>query len=208
MEAFERELQRQLRAALPGGGQGVLIQRPRLPLGFEHPQAPWTAELDFKLPLKGVGAVPFAGTIREEGGPARRVTGLVEIDRAAMGVQARRLIRRGERIDPEDLTAFGAPLSHLPTDAVQSVESASGCAARREIRPGLWITGGMLENPKVVRRRQAVLMRLSRGPLTITTKGLAMENGAVGDVIRVQNSGSGRQVMARILDREVVQVVH
>lgn len=206
-EFLRAELVRQLKDELPGGGFGVTLERVRMTPPREFPQGEWTVNYDLRLPSKGVGTVVFTGRIMQAGREVKRFGGSAMIDRRANGVQVRRLIRRGERIGPDDLITMPAKLSRLPNDAFQSHESLTGTAARSELRPGVWLTGRMLELPTVVRTRQLVTMRLKNGGIEVNCKGVVKQNGALGEIIRVQSVQSNREVMARVISRELVEVV-
>ncbi len=207
-EEFLRvELVRQLTEELPGGGFGVTLERVNMKPPHEFPEGDWTVNYDLRLPAKGVGTVVFTGRIMQAGREIKRFGGSATIDRRANGVQVRRLIRRGERIGPADLVTMPAKLTQLPNDAFQNHESLTGTAARSELRPGVWLTGRMLELPTAVRTRQLVTMRLKNGGIEVNCKGVVKQNGALGDIIRVQSIQSDREVMARVISREIVEVV-
>ena len=130
------------------------------------------------------------------------------MDREAEGLQATRLIRRGEAIGSGDLKALPARLSQLPRNAMDGHSLGDGAVARGELRPGMWLTGDMLKVPEAVRRGQGVKIVLQRGPIRIAAPGVTTQGGALGEVIKVENVGSGRSLFARVISKEEVQVVN
>lgn len=208
MDTLRSELFRQLKEAIPGRDEDVVFDNLTLPQNFELPEGPWRVDFNFKLPQRGTGTVIFAGAITEAGQSTKRFTGSIVMDRMAVGVQVKRLIRRGEKVGPDDLTVLKARLGDLPSDALSKVEILIDKAARSEIRPGVWLTGKMLDLPELIKSRQSVTMKLRNGPIQITCPGMAKQKGALGDVIRIENTESKKEVMARVISRDVVEVVY
>lgn len=206
-QVIEKEFYSQLRKSLPGRGEGATFGNLRMPMNLDLPEGEWNVRFEFRLPQRGIGTVLGTGTIFQAGRPVQRVTASVLLDREALGLQVRRVVRRGERIRPEDVILMQTSLSQLPSDAVSDFSPALGAAARSEIRPGMWVTGRMLVTPIAVKTRHAVTIRLVDGPIEIVTKGIAKQNGAIGEVIRVENMRSKREVLARVINRDEVQVI-
>jgi flagella basal body P-ring formation protein FlgA len=204
---LQGELMGALRSRLPEDGREIVISNVKLPANLELDSETWEATFDFRMPSRGVGTAMFSGAIVENGWPGQRFTGSVMLDRKTNGVQVNRLIRRGERVGPDDITVTEGYLSQIPNDAIARPDDIANAVARREIRPGAWITGRMFELPTLVRNRQIVTLKLVNGPILIEAKGVAKQEGALGDVIRVQNVSSKRDVLARVTGTETVEVV-
>lgn len=205
---LEKELLRQLKRALPGGGEGMVFGNPKLPSDLGLEPGPWEVKFEFRTPRKGIGRAVYSASVIQNERQVRRITGSINLDRMARGVQVRRVVRRGEKLRPGDLVALDARLSLLPKDSFASVEGLVGTAARSEIRPGTWITGRMLKMPTMVKNRQAVTVRLVNGAIRLTTKGTAKQDGVMGEVIRVENGESKREVLARVISHDLVEVVY
>lgn len=205
---LETEFLDQLKAALPRDGKGIVFGHLELPGRLEVPQGAWDVRFEFRLPQRGIGRVLGRGTMTLKGKTIKRFTGSVVIDRQAKGLQVNRIIRRGETIGPYDLELLDTTLSQLPTDALTEQVIAAGSRARAELRPGAWLTGRMFELPKLVKRRQLVTLKLINGQIEITSKGVAMEDGRAGDVIRVNNVGSGQEVFGRVIAGNLVEVIY
>lgn len=56
-----------------------------------------------------------------------------------------------------------------------------------------------LDMPVLIERRQLVTILLEKGALQISTKGMASENGKMGDMIMVKNLKSNREVPCRVI---------
>jgi len=206
---LESMLMEQLRASLPGGGSDYIIERATLPDALDLPHEGWSVKYSFRLPANGLGATPFSGVVSDGAGTVlRRFSGSVWLDREARGIQPTRMIRRGEVLGKADVQAVDARLSALPRGALTRLELVENTVARQELRPGQWLTDAMLDVPDAVKRNHPVTIRLERGPLQITTHGVAREAGALGEVIRVENLQSRRVIFARVLSSDEVQVIY
>jgi flagellar basal body P-ring formation protein FlgA len=73
-----------------------------------------------------------------------------------------------------------------------------GKMAKRTLLPGKPIPLAAIDNPRVIRNGAEVTMVYIDGALTITTVGAAMQDGAIGDLIKVRNQDSGVTVQGRI----------
>jgi flagella basal body P-ring formation protein FlgA len=106
----------------------------------------------------------------------------------------------------------GAKLTpnNIAIEIVQADEPADakwlapyGMVATRNIVPGRVIdskVASMPEPPVIIERRQNVLMKIETGSLYISAQGIAMQDGAEGDIIKVKNqNANGRCVMCRVL---------
>ena len=85
-----------------------------------------------------------------------------------------------------------------------------GMMAKRRIKAGNVIRPGTIE-PKqkqvVIKRNQAVVIRIDRPELVLTVTGKAMQDGRMGDVIRVRNVDSKRIIVVRVCDDGAVEPV-
>ena len=72
--------------------------------------------------------------------------------------------------------------------------------------PGKAIALSYLGEPKVVTKGQATKLVFQSGALIITAIGVPLEDGSVGDWIRVRNTDSGRLVSGVVLKDGSVQV--
>lgn len=87
-----------------------------------------------------------------------------------------------------------------------------GMATRRRIAAEAAITDALLEpaqQPIVIRRRQNVLVRLDNGALIISATGEAMDDGRVGEIIRVRRGQrpDERTIVCRVLADGTVEPI-
>ena len=79
--------------------------------------------------------------------------------------------------------------------------SPYGMACGRAVRAGAVIAPNLLKAKKpivVVRRNKSVQMKITMAGFVIVTAGVALEDGRIGDMIKVRNADSKRIIMARV----------
>ena len=81
-----------------------------------------------------------------------------------------------------------------------------GQAARRPLAEGRPIRAGDLEPPLLVRRKSIVTIILETPSMTLTAQGRALEDGALGDPVRVENTQSRRTIEATVDGPNTVRV--
>ncbi len=118
------------------------------------------------------------------------VSGRVSITREV--VRASRNIQRGDLIAQKDLELVQETTMRRQGDALANKEEAVGQHAARNIRAGSTLTSAMVEHPPVVERGSPVIILAENDFLRITTRGEALEDGRLGETIRVKNLQSGK----------------
>jgi flagella basal body P-ring formation protein FlgA len=106
-----------------------------------------------------------------------RVVGIVEVPVLAYGIAVGQMVRHG---------------------VVMAMDDIVGYAPRRAIRPGQPIQSRDIERPIAVRKGETVTMSYVRGNLILAAIGRALENGGIGDTVRIQNIHTKRSVDALV----------
>ncbi len=153
-----------------------------------------------------VGRVPVTVRLVDEGEILERhvMTASVEVH-AEVWVADRR-IRRGELISESDLRRERLSVKRGRGRLVVDAGDVIGMRARRSIGAGTPIRRGFVEVPPVVQRGEMVRLRMVHGGLRIETKGVAREDGRAGQVIRVQNTTSRRELTGTVGADGVINV--
>jgi flagella basal body P-ring formation protein FlgA len=118
----------------------------------------------------------------------------------------RHVIYPGDIIS-EDMLA-DAPLA-APSRAgsvALAPEDVVGMMATRTLLPGAAIPISALSPPRLVRAGAAVKMIYIDGGLTITATGDALQDGVIGQTVRLRNEDSGVTVTGRVRADGAVQV--
>jgi flagella basal body P-ring formation protein FlgA len=153
-----------------------------------------------------IGSVPVR--VKLQGGGETLMEGVVTANvRAELPVVvAARDLRSGRPLARRDIKVELRDVSELPAGWLDDPSQAVGRSPRRPVRAGNALAPDSLDEVAPVRRGQRVKIRLTRGRLRIETVGLAREDGAVGDWIRVLNVASRREVIARVGEDGAVHV--
>ncbi|HYD30399.1 MAG TPA: flagellar basal body P-ring formation chaperone FlgA [Azospirillaceae bacterium] len=91
-------------------------------------------------------------------------------------------------------------------DIIATEAELIGRAARRHLQAGSPVRGRDIQAPRAVAKGSIVTMVLKTSALTLTAQGRALQEGAVGDVIRVTNTQSNRIIEATVAGTGVVSV--
>jgi flagella basal body P-ring formation protein FlgA len=74
------------------------------------------------------------------------------------------------------------------------------------VRLGAAIDRTQIEFPPLIRRGEAVTIRLPQGRLLLSVAGEAQQDGREGETIRVRNSSSRKEILCRVITAGQVQV--
>lgn len=125
-----------------------------------------------------------------------------------------RSVRRGELLDKDVLvqqavtlgannaafTSLGAPIIDL--------EPWIGYSFSQRVAAGKVLNERMLKPANLVRKGEAVLIRIESAGLKLQTKGVALKDAAAGKPVQVKNSMSGKVIDAVVIGKGVVAVLN
>jgi len=116
-----------------------------------------------------------------------------------------RTIERGEIIKNEDLNwietqSFVAPIF------LRDSEIVVGKAAKRSLVPNRPLRKTDFENATLVKKGASVTMIIDRPGIRLTHTGIAKNNGAMGDVIAIENIASDRILKAIVIGQNTATV--
>lgn len=116
-------------------------------------------------------------------------------------------VRTGASLGPEMTRPTDRDVLATDCAVLQSPDALSGTRATRPLRADEAICIGDIEPRPPVARGEKVLVRSIAGLVTITAKGIAQQDGVVGQVLRVKNPSSGEVYLAAVSSAGEV-VVH
>lgn len=130
----------------------------------------------------------------------------VTVERYAEVLVANRNLRRQHTILPGDLRTKRIQTSRHAGSYFEDRSELVGLQTRRNIRPGQILGHQHVTQREVVSRGQRVTILAENGSVVIRMQGEALENGILGDRIRVKNTSSGRVVEGEVLQSGHVRV--
>ncbi len=134
-----------------------------------------------------------------------RISGKVEPMVTAM-VSVTRLLPE-TILRTEDVKTTRIRASRVPEQAARTVEEIVGMQLRRPIAAGQPFRLSDLMRPPLVQRGAVVRMEFSERDLSVSAQATAIDDGAEGDRIRVQNLNSHAFVYADVVGPDHVRVV-
>jgi flagella basal body P-ring formation protein FlgA len=176
----------------PGARDDVRLEaEPREPLGV-----PGRARVEVALVVNGerVGVVPV----------------LLEVKLCQAAAVARRRIEGGETLG-DDNVRFERRALDAPGTCLTPKDVAAGRKAKRAIAAGQLIPPAAAEpvaadNPVLVKQRDLVRLVARVGSLRVTALAEAQQDGRAGDLVRVRNVDSKKEVVGRVIGRGLVEV--
>ena len=76
------------------------------------------------------------------------------------------------------------------------------------IRAGSPVTINMFRTAMVIVANQPVRLRIRYHGIEASAKGIAMNRGRVGEMIKVKNESSGKIITGRVVDEQTVEVIY
>jgi flagella basal body P-ring formation protein FlgA len=119
---------------------------------------------------------------------------------------AKRDMKKGERIKGEDLyerVAFLSDYGLYPS----SIEDIEGKRLKRDILANTPITKEILEETYAVGRGEIVTVRIENERIKISAKAISLEKGKLGDVVRLKNISSGREITGLVSGEREVTII-
>jgi flagella basal body P-ring formation protein FlgA len=122
-----------------------------------------------------------------------------------VAVLSRRL-RRGDIVRARDVAVRSIDRARVPTDALTRRDELVGLAARRALPSGAPLRNGDLQAPTLVRRGALVTLEINTATIRLTARGKALDNGVLGDTVRIRNIQSKRVVQGTVVGMDRVRI--
>ena len=190
----------------PWSPDKVRFERIQAPQGIALPEG----ELSWKVMGRGSrrhsGNIPAVVYFYVDGKEIRKVpvSGRVSITQAIVRAAGR--IRSGQIIGHEDVVLAENGHHKIHEDVFSRIDAVIGKKARRNIRSGQPITGRMIEDPPMVKKGNRVLLKAENAYIKVTALGKVLQDGHIGDEVRVLNTTSGKEVLAVVEGPGLVRV--
>jgi flagella basal body P-ring formation protein FlgA len=112
---------------------------------------------------------------------------------------------RGDRIDVSKLGSRIGKAAMMIT-SFSSPAQLTGAVTRKTVNASVQIETGDVRQESFIRAGSAVTMVARSNGLGVEVKGIAMQRGGLGDIIRVKNLSSKKILKARIIGEDRVEI--
>jgi flagella basal body P-ring formation protein FlgA len=115
-------------------------------------------------------------------------------------------LKKGEILGPQHLSTAILDISSIDNPGLD-LEDFIGKRLQRSLRAGSPVLLSMVEALPVVKRGERVKIVINSGALHLTATGLAHSDGAMNQMIRVQNINSNKIIYCRVAAPGLVEVI-
>ncbi len=95
------------------------------------------------------------------------------------------------------------PLAHEP---LQDLTLAVGRRTTRMLAMGEVVVSESVELPPLIQKGEVVTLMVETPRLLVTAKGIAQEGGKAGQLVRVKNTASGREVLGKLESDKTIRI--
>lgn len=117
-----------------------------------------------------------------------------------------RNLKRGEVIEKDDIYLAKRNVSHLSQKVITHIDKAGGLRAKHNIKADTCLKEWMLEKTPVVERGDIIMIFAESGDLKVTVPGKVLMKGCTGELIKVQNLMSKKDIYAKVVNSSTVMV--
>lgn len=126
--------------------------------------------------------------------PLKKVRIAGEVERIVSLPVLKTSMTNGDIISVRDLDFVSVPVKSLPKDIILDADKITGQTPRRLATAGKPLSFNDLVPPQMVGRGETVTLVFQDGGIVVSTKGKSLQDGAMGDLIRVTNITSNKSL--------------
>jgi len=115
-------------------------------------------------------------------------------------------LKSGDIIGTMDLDWIDLPRKNITPDIVLNEHDLINKTPRRFMASGKPVSMNDLQSPKMVDRGDMITLVFENGPMVLTTKGKSLQAGAMGDVVRVSNMDSNKNLQGVVTAHREVTI--
>lgn len=119
---------------------------------------------------------------------------------------AARYIKFGDVIQQSDVSTMKVRIDSLNSEYASELNEVVGMQSKTYLAAGKMFKINEITSPNVIKNNDPVNIIYSSGVINLKTVGIAMGNGAVGDMIKVKNSSSGMVLLGQIVNKNTVKI--
>jgi flagella basal body P-ring formation protein FlgA len=144
--------------------------------------------------------------VRSEEGETQRYNLTAEVEEWIDVPVAARHVGRGSIVEPGDIGMARMNVNSLPRDSARDTRQIIGLEASREIGAGQIFRQNNLLIPPVVEKGSRVILRYRSKLLEASASGIALEDGIIGQEIKIRNDSSNRIVQGSVVEAGLIEI--
>ena len=121
-------------------------------------------------------------------------------------VCASRDLKRGERISKDDLYFVKRNISHLSSKILNDMNNIIGSIAKHNVNKDACLKEWMFEKHPIVDKGDIVTIIAESGDIKITAPGRILMKGFTGELVKVENLMSKKEIYAKVVNGLMVAV--
>jgi len=121
-------------------------------------------------------------------------------------VCASRDLKRGERINKDDLYFVKRNISHLSSKILSDMDNIIGSIAKHNVKKDTSLKEWMFEKYPIVDKGDIVTIIAESGDIRITAPGRILMKGYTGELVKVENLMSKKEIYAKVVNGSMVAV--
>ncbi|MCC5830312.1 MAG: flagellar basal body P-ring formation protein FlgA [Phycisphaeraceae bacterium] len=131
---------------------------------------------------------------------------LLQVEQLADVVVMRRSMVRGDVIGPDDVKLESRRLTGSQLVPVTEVDRVIGQTLVASLRAGATVAASQVRAPLAAARQDEVIVQSVVGGVMLTMRGRAMEDGRIGEMIRIQHGNSRNVINAMLIGDRLARV--
>lgn len=176
----------------------------RLPTAFTVPAGRLTCEITPSDP-RVLPSSRFNLIFRVEGRAIKNIAVSATLEALAEVAVTTGDLRRGTILHEENIEFAQRDINRLRAPCYD-IEELLGQRLKRSLRKGDVVERSAVAFPPMIKRGEMVTITAQKGALTVTAKGMAQQNGSAGDLIRVRNISSQKDLICKVTGPVAVAV--
>lgn len=155
---------------------------------------------------EGLGRRVFHIEAVANGKPRKTIPVVADITAMIDAVVATRFLKADEVIESGDLKTVEVKVHQVNHPLITDQDEVIGKSASRPLPPDIPLRPAFVKLPVVIKKGDRVLIEARRGGLSIRAYGVTKSSGQIGQTVMVANLDSGRELRARVIAPNLVQV--
>lgn len=157
-------------------------------------------------PEEGLGRRVFQVEATANGKPRKAIPVVADVAVMIDAVVSTRFLKTDELIEMEDLKTVEMRVHQLKHPFITDQNEVVGKSVSRPLPPDIPLRPAFVKLPVVIKKGDRVLIEARRGGLSIRAYGVTKSSGQIGQTVMVANLDSGRELRARVIAPNLVQV--